>query len=69
MRAGFLLWFQNSLRQTTPRNDAFSAMFYQFYVLALDPIKIRSTPNDRLDLSFAKYFNVVGEKMTKMVKK
>ena len=46
MRAGFLLWCQNSLRQTTPWNDAFSAMkkkmFYQFYVLALDPIVIRT---------------------------
>ena len=44
MRAGFLLMCQNSLRQTTPWNHAFSAMkkiyFNQYYVLALDPIKI-----------------------------
>ena len=45
IRAGFLLWSQNSIQQTTPRNDACSAtkkkMFYQFYVSALDSIVIR----------------------------
>ena len=47
-------------------------MFYPSYVLALDPIAIKTNyapQNDCLDLSFVKYFNVVGEKKPKMIKK
>ena len=47
-------------------------MFHQFYVLPLDPIEIKtySAPqNDGLDFSFVKDFYVVGDKMTRMVKK
>ena len=43
MKAGFLLRCQNSLRQSTPWNDVFSAMkffFDQYNMLALDPNKI-----------------------------
>ena len=38
-----------------------------FFVIALDPIKILTClapQSDRLSLSFVKYINVVGEKMT-----
>ena len=39
-----------------------------FYVVAFDPIKIQTClalQNDRLHLSFVKYFFAVGEKMAR----
>ena len=58
MRASFLLWCQNSLRQTTPRNDAFSVMKKIYLAYLADQ-------NDRQNLSFVKDIYVVGIKMTK----
>ena len=71
MRAGFLQRCENSLRQTSPEMMHFQAwnfFFNQYHVVAFDPIKIWTPQNDRLDLTFVKYFPKVGKIWPKIVK-
>ena len=69
MTAGFLLRFQNSLRQNTSKMMHFQAWknkgFIQYFVVAFDPVKIfthEAPQKDRLNLSFVKDIYVVAKK-------
>ena len=72
MRAGFLLFCKNLLRQTTPWKDAMKTKCFANLCLALDPIETKTyqaPQNDGLDFSFVRDFYVIGDKMTWMIKK
>ena len=72
MRAGFLRECQISLSQTSPKMRHEKNHFNQYYAIAFDPIEIQThqaLQSDRLNLSFLKDFNVVGEKWPERVVK